>query len=321
MFRQFQRIIAPFRRLRYSEKVTVIFALVGVVFTGIQVWYADKSIKNDNEIAKISGAFDKADSYLGFWDLGIPSNGTDTIQLIYGGNFEKGSINISSFPFSICNYGKRNAEDVELIIEYPAVANLAITDSTLIGNELPVTEYHRRAIYDGVHATIAYRLNRLNPGVRVTLQEPFILYETTIKASSKLDNPPIHSYEAQYSLIFSTTLLCKDLQTQRRNFAITCLEASNMDELVDKYVKTIKRTSSKGECYYFVFPDKKLIDRRGGSSIHEYKVTKESLYFGMIEDLSKYVDVALALYGNDQKLNKIRVYDASNTLKKIIAAE
>lgn len=301
---------------RKNRRLTIIGIAISAVFGIGSIWYMQKTIDSSLDIAKRSGSFDKANNYLGIGTHDLPPSPNDTIKLIYGAVFDSNSIDISYLPLSIGNYGEKNAEDVQVVIDYPKMSGLAFTDTSLLKkSDLPISSSSRSVVEGKDMQSVVYSLHHLNPGVRVTIEDPFFLKKTSMSIDAKTaDSVPVQ-FKVQYSVIFSVTLLGKDLRTQKRFFSLSCFEAVSMDELINSYVKNIKRGKTKNNYYYFVYPGKQQIHRQGKKSIHEYTPDDKKLYFATVKDLSPKTDIILALYNARQYLEGVKAYDWDNNWK------
>lgn len=311
--------------LTKSEKLnwrtTIVIGSISICVALAGVWYAKKGIDTGLQIAQQAGSFDKANNYLGISTFDLPDIPEDTVRLVYGGVFDLHSINISALPFSIGNYGKKNGEDVELVIEYPTTSDLAFTDTALLmASQTPIGKIKRTWIQGNEMQTITYELNHLNPGVRFTIMEPIYIHKTETQVTKSVETKKL-TFKVEYSMFFKTTLLGKDLKTQTRLFSIKCIEAANMDELIDKFTHQINRGEAKNNYYYFIYPEKQLFGKHDKTSINEYNIMPRSIYFGIIDDLKPKKDIILALYNGDQKLEKVRAYDENNNFKVNIPAK
>ncbi len=313
---------SPNTHERKSYRLEIIAVIVTAVIGIGAIWISQRGIDKTVEIAQQSGAFDKADNYLGIGSLDLPPSQEDTIQVVYGGTFDMKSVDISYLPISVGNFGKKNADDIQLIIDYPKKLGLAFTDTSILkANSLPGAATKREIMNnDETTESVVYSLNHLNPGVRITLEDPFFLKKTDMEIDVKsADSVPL-KFRAYYSYTFAVTLLGKDLRTQRRVFSFSCYEAANIDQLIDSYVSKLKRTKAENSYYYFIYPKKEKIHSKGDQSIHEYSVGSNNIFFGAIQNLSPETDIALGVYGADQKLIKVKAYDWDNKWKFDIPA-
>jgi len=298
------------------EKINVGIGALGVILSIIAIIVSYKSCTSNEEIAEKSGVFDKPDIYLGFGNFDIPNHRSyDTIRLIYGGMFPDNAFNLASFPFQINNTGKKNAEDIKLLIEYPKVSKIAILDSSLLKGSMPtITNYKREAMSQNEVDIVNYQISQLNPGLRITIDEPFSLRKTEIITNVDLRDNGKQSVLVKYSFIFSVTLMGKDLPTQKTIFSIACFNTPSLDSLINNHVSSLKRREDKKDFTFFVMPEKNTISTKGKYSINEYNVCKNCLYLAYIDDTSPDRDIILGLYNQNNKLEKIKGYNKENKI-------
>jgi hypothetical protein len=293
-----------------TDKINIGFNILSLLAAIIAIILSIKAINSSKEIAEKSGDFDRPEMRLDFGNFILPTS-FDTIPIVYGINFEKESVNIGALPFQLSNIGKKDGEEIKLLIQYPSKINTALSDEYL-KREIPAfTEFKRNLEKNSNNDLVTYSINKINPGLQMRIFEPIVLRNTEI--STQVEN---FSIKATYSFAFTTTILGKDLKPDKKIFSFSCINTSSEEKLIIDYIHNIKRFKDKSISIFFVIPKKENAYKTVEGPLNEYKIDTKDLHCAMIQDLSPKQEMIVALYDMENKLEKIMVFNSKNEYVK-----
>lgn len=302
------------------EKLNTALGIAGIIIGIFSVYYTQRSIKSNEEIAVKSGAFDKPRPSFGFGNYNITPLDIDTINVIYGANCTEKSVNFSFLPLNIVNTGAKNAEDVKLVISYPRISGLALTDSNL--GRINETITNARRTFDTTRSTIEvfYQIQTINPSLELSIDEPFILRKTEL--NNVIDVPTKngviqYQYSLTYSNIISLGLLSRDFPAIGKKLAVSCIQESNLDSIVCMHMKSCKK-EDKVRSTFIVIPRKNEILKNDSVTLNTYEVGNETIYYLEHKNDSDGDNIIVGIYGGDTRLTKLMVFNKDFSYKETL---
>jgi hypothetical protein len=304
--------------MKKVDKINLTLSLGGFALGIWAITMSYKAINSSESIAERSGAFDRAHISMGFGGLPISNSSNDTINVVYGATFEKRAVNLSKLPFLLISDGQKDAENIKVVIEYNALSQIAFKDSTALHYQLPpINEFKRKVVTHSESDLVTYEIDRMNPGVKFSILEPFVLRETEIITTVNENSSNQASIKVRYSNLISATLLGKDQKTVGHTFSVSCVNATDIKELVNEYVQKIRRVKGGRFSSFFIIPEKKRLYHSEDAIINEYVIQKDSVYYAVIQDTTPEQPMVLGLY-IDGELKNLWSYDSDNKFQEAV---
>lgn len=276
-----------------------------------------KAIESNELIAEKSGVFDKPNLIPGISNF-MFTDPNDTISIIYGCSWSDNVVNTATLPFTVCNVGKKDAENVRVIFETPK--HFFIKDSLAEFISSPFCDVQRKTYEDSHKSITTHTIPSLPPGLKLLFEERFIFEKTKLQDSVEVilkDSSKVYiSYELMYSMLCSASIISKDNKPSKAVFSISCVEANNMDNLIDISVAHINNV--KKSCSFVIYPDMEKSIEYEGYKFNSYIISDNSIKFIVIKEYLNDNSFLVLIYDNDNRLEQIREYDKNNKLIKIL---
>jgi len=216
-----------------------------LVIIGISIW----STKKSEAIAEKSGAFDKGELHLSFGGYFINPN--DEFDVYYGVNFSDSTLHFATLPLGIHNRGKKTLDNVNLLLKYPHLANIAVKDSFIKFDAVFTDPIERKFITVEPFDQVSYKFISINPNFSISAGDLICLRKETIGRET-FPVKTKDSIEINFSTIFSYAypikigLTAKDIRSEQYNFILSYRAESDVNKLVWAVIKE-KRNSKDNE--------------------------------------------------------------------------
>jgi hypothetical protein len=132
------------------------------------------------KVAEKSGDFDKGELVLSFagYDVNEELNKHE-IDVYYGIDFSDTSFHVVEFPVGVANKGNKTLEDVNLLLKYPHISRIAISD-TIIKYKSPIDNKFSRKYTDGTrYDQVSFFIGDINPKTSSNTKEVIAAYKET----------------------------------------------------------------------------------------------------------------------------------------------
>jgi hypothetical protein len=219
-------------------------AVIASIF--ISIWGVNQS----ETIAKKSGAFDKGDLKFSFGGYFLLPN--KTYDVYVGVNFADSSLHFGTLPFGIHNWGKKSVEDISLIIKYPNMANISVTDSLINQKNIFLDKFERKFQIDEPFDLVSYNLRSINPNFSVETPD-LICFNKETKYSALIPVRTKDDYEINVQTNFSYTfdifvgLTAKDIDTESFKFNLNLRNQINLETFINSIITEKLETKKKKE--------------------------------------------------------------------------
>jgi hypothetical protein len=233
-------------KIKPAEKYGLVIGGIGVVVGLIGAFFGWLAFQASWTIATESGAFDKPGVTLGVG--GYRLNPGETAAVIVGmTKLSEGTVvAIGTVPFSMVNEGKKTADTPSLTFRFHKLSNregLTALQMTPSG-PFSATEVKTSLTKNDPFDYMSYQMRALDPGVSLSLSEPFYATETkfTVDAPVTFKDgvEATISITGFYSLKFLATVTARDSTTLNFPIEVAVTKVSSMEELVkfahEKYV-------------------------------------------------------------------------------------
>ncbi|MCX6316876.1 MAG: hypothetical protein NTW29_06280 [Bacteroidetes bacterium] len=313
--------------MRRFKKVTTVtpkrnwefyFGIIGITIGLVGLVVSYKSCTSARDIAADSGSFDRPNLVLGIANYILPNNNSqDTTALIFCRTNNDSSVNICNLPFQISNFGKKTAQDIKALIEFPKITSLAVMDTSALVYSAPKVTSFIRSINENKESNfITYSIGEINPGLMVEFNEPFNFHKTEVKTSVPINDTFSFNVNVSYSLPFNISLTAKDIPSQRQHFSITTVLDTSVKSVVNLFVKNTPRIKNGSKSFLVFTPQKEIESRYDSLKLVQYNICKACYFLVGIKDTSPNQDMIVVFYDHENKLSKIYVYDENSIFKQ-----
>lgn len=296
-----------------------IIAVLGLLIAIMAMAISYKAIKSNELIAEKSGAFDKPYLILGIGNFMI-TNPRDTISLIYGCSWENNTLSTATLPFNVSNTGEKDAENIKISFNTPK--GFFLNDSLVKLNSNLIVEAWRKSLSEKKMDFISYDIPLISPGLKVDIEELFIFNRTSITDTISITTIDDHianlQYNIDYSVLCTASVINKDNKPSQAIFSISCIDASNINDLIDKSIEQINSKKSKGFYTFIIYPELEESIQVDNYKINTYKTTSDAIKFALVKDIFADESFLVSIYSNDNNLEQVRLYDHNNKYIKNI---
>ncbi|UYQ92164.1 hypothetical protein MKQ68_18925 [Chitinophaga horti] len=308
-----KKLIDLFKGLNRSDWIAIAGVLIALISIFISMRDNRAGRNSDEDIARRSGAFDRALLSLSIGEFALPVNVKDTVNLIYGGEMDNASVNLSELPIEVTNRGQKDAENVTLILQYPKLSKLAVRDVNGFQLLAPSFLDIKRAISESEsHLQVSYQIETLNPGFHTQINDLITLHETSLDQSVKVEDT-IFRYRMKYSFLIDMSIGGKDMLPTSNVIKLSCIPANSLEELVRQDIKNLVRRKKGNYTAIYILPIRKRHATEKGN-LDEFRVLKQNLYMLKFQDLTPNEEIAAGLYDHQGRLKKFFAFDAMNNL-------
>lgn len=219
----------------------------------ISIW----SINKTEDIADRSGAFDKGEIVVSFDKFMLGSN--SPTEVYYGMNFNDSLMNFVILPITLNNTGKKSVENINAIIEYPHISNLAIQDSMYKFEGARAKQLNRRFYRSEPFDQINYELQTINPNNSIQIPDLFYIpnptqEETVIQTVTKDNKKLDFKVKCSFSYSVNFHLTAKDILAKSYRVLIKSINIPDKDKLINKILtdKLKQREKESISDHFFV---------------------------------------------------------------------
>jgi len=217
--------------------IGAIGAVFGILATLVAVW----AIRSNESIAVRSGAFERGILDVSFMGMPITAHGFD---VAVGSPFEANTLTMFNLPVSVRNSGQRSIDDVYIVFRYWKEHNLALPADvgTLEGGLGNAT---RTVSHSGPFEDVTYKVDKLNPGVHMNVNDPIPLHETSmttdVQTRTKDDVPISVALKVDYAFTVGVSVTATDQPALSYPISIRGIEATDLDELTRKVLESLRQ--------------------------------------------------------------------------------
>ena len=192
-----------------------LFNLLGVIASiSISIW----GINASERIAERSGAFDKGELKLSFGGYFVYPN--VDFDVYYGVDFSDSSLHFATMPIGMHNLGKKTLENVNLLLKYPHIANIAIDDSIIKFESILTEPLERKFFTVEPYDQVSYKFNSINPNFSIQAGDLICipketLVQETFPVMTKDSNTINVTTTIKYAYPIKIGLTAKDAMTEQ----------------------------------------------------------------------------------------------------------
>jgi hypothetical protein len=214
------------------EWISIAGAIIAII---ISIWSVNKS----ESIAERSGSFQKGE--LGLIYSGFPILPNKLFEVYSGLDFTDSTFYFFNLPFAIKNTGEKTVEDINLLIQYPNMAHLAIID-TLQFEGIQSNTLTRSFYRDKPFDQINYNVRSINPQFSISSEDLIMVSAetiTNIEGEIETADAKRMSYKSWVAFSYQTevTIGAKDLKTKQYRFNLNFRNANDLNILVKDIIK------------------------------------------------------------------------------------
>ena len=220
-------------------------ALIGTIFAGLSVWLTLVELRQAEDIASRSGAFDKP--ALGVSLGACAFDERAPTHVVFGASFDKDTVYAVSIPLVVRNESARTIERASLTFRYPSVGRFAVPSELLTvesAGDISSLSLDRTTSTLGTYDYVSFSLTNLDPGKTVGLRELVHLAESRVEGSFKASGS---TWRYSVDLAFEATLTVGgvDMPTVDYQLKVSGVAATSMGELKAKLAERVTDESRR----------------------------------------------------------------------------
>ncbi|CDT97214.1 exported hypothetical protein [Vibrio coralliirubri] len=229
-----------------ERKITILSLVVAVIAIIISTVLGFAALSQSESLAIESGSLKKAKVRAAISDIDLDPNKVH--KIIFGAKKEemdKGLV-IAPFTVGVQNYGDKKLENLYVTYRYHKHLKREALEymSLNVAGAFVDGDFSRKFSSSAIFDYVTFHIPTLNPSVSVGIDEPFVLQETKIYDSVRIENdldPYTVNYTVDFAIKFQVSISSSLTENQDYNFEVSVIPSEDLNELQSKFTKeTIK---------------------------------------------------------------------------------